>query len=313
MPKKLRDKARLAVLQGWFDESGKEGWPRKGTSPVFLLAGYVAPVRIWAKFADAWQTELDRHPKLDSLHTKDAYGFAEQFGRDSLWERTWGFQNEVERNKRLLAFAEIIREHLQPMWTAYNTPDRLGLTWMVSHNEYAAFRKAMENHPKANPRELEMIKHPYYLSLQYVLGSCLKYKNAARSPDEPIQILFDCGMDKHSRLKIAFEQWVEVVRMDAPHLLKQLVNKEAEFRDDEKHPELQAADLLAYHLRKYVYEITQMKNWDYQYDRVWTTVHSKKLEFLDLRYEAKQWLQLAGKIQQPFWPFWGTIKPKAKL
>ena len=81
------------------------------------------------------------------------------------------------------------------MWTAYNTPDRLGLTWMVSHDEYANFKKAMENHPKANPKELEMIKHPYYLSLQYVLGSCLKYKNVARSPDEPIQDLFDCGMD----------------------------------------------------------------------------------------------------------------------
>ena len=88
--------------------------------------------------------------------------------------------------------------------------------------------------------------------------------------------------------------------MDAPHLLKQPVNKEAEFRDDEKHPELQAADLLAYHLRKYVYEITQMKNWDYQHNPIWTTVHSKKLEFLDLRYEAKQWRQLGAKSSSRF-------------
>jgi hypothetical protein len=78
------------VLQAWFDESGKEGWPREGTSPVFLLAGYVAPVRVWAEFADAWRGELDRHPKLSALHTKDAYGFDKEFGNGSAWESKWG-------------------------------------------------------------------------------------------------------------------------------------------------------------------------------------------------------------------------------
>jgi hypothetical protein len=108
MPRQLRDKANLLVLQGlqgWFDESGKEGWPAKKTSPVFLLAGYVAPVRVWAKFADAWRDELDRSPKLTSLHTKDAYNFDGEFGEGSIWESKCGSRNEVERDKRLVAFA----------------------------------------------------------------------------------------------------------------------------------------------------------------------------------------------------------------
>jgi hypothetical protein len=208
----------LEGLQGWFDESGKEGWPRKGTSPVFLLAGYVAPVRVWAKFADAWQDELDRPPKLNALHTKDAYRFDKEFGEGSAWANQWGSRNEHERDKRLLAFAQIIEDHLKPIWSPYGPPDRLRLTWMVSHDEYADFKKMMKNHPKATPKELKIIREPYYLSFQYVLGSCLKYKNFTRTRDETIQILFDYGMDAHKRLKLAFEQWIEVVRLSEPRV-----------------------------------------------------------------------------------------------
>jgi len=158
---------------------------------------------------------------------------------------------------------------------------------MVSHDEYADFKRMMKNHPRATPQELKVIRQPYYLSFQYVLGSCLKFKNFTRTRDEPIQILFDCGMDDHRRLKLAFEQWVEVVRLSEPHLLQQLVNKEAEFRNDEKHPELQAADLLAYHQRKFVYETTQMNNREYAETPIWRTLQSTKVEALNLRYEKQ--------------------------
>jgi hypothetical protein len=313
MPRKLRNKARLVVLQGWFDDSGKEGWPRPKTSPVYLLAGYIAPVRVWAAFADDWKKELDREPKLDFLHAKDAYTFACQFGKGSQWEKAWGERNEVERDKRLLAFARIIQDHLRPMWNAYNVPDRLGLTWMLSHDEYREFRDAMERHPLITKAERKVIKNPYFFGFQYVMGACLRYKGFSRTSDESIQILFDRDIDNKKRLEMGFKQWVEVVRLDAPHLLKQLVNEQAEFRDDKKHPELQAADLLAYHLRKYIYEITQMKNLDYAGSEIWSTLHNRrKIEFLDLRYEREQWRQLAGKVTQPF-GVWGTIKPKGKL
>src|SRR5260370_21134719 len=143
MPRRLRDGANLVAVsvQGWFDESGKEGWPREGTSPVFLLAGYVAPVRIWAPFADDWDAELNRAPKLTCLHTKDAYGFENQFGSNSACEVVWGPRNEKERDKRLMAFAQIIENHLQPIWSPYGPPDRLRCTWMLSHDEYDDFKE----------------------------------------------------------------------------------------------------------------------------------------------------------------------------
>jgi hypothetical protein len=304
MPKHLRDKARLMAMsmQGWFDESGKEGWPREKTSPVFLLAGYVATVRVWAKFADAWQGELDRRPKLNALHTKDAYGFENEFGEGSAWVKRWGRRNEIERDKRLLRFAQLIEDHMATIWNAYGVPDRLCLTWMVSHDEYADFKRMMANHPQATPSELKTIKHPYYLSFQYILGACIKYKNVTRTPDESLQVLFDCGMDNPKRLRMAFDKWIEVVKLNDASLLKQLVNHQAEFRDDEKHPELQAADFLAYHLRKFVYEVTQMNNRAYAENPIWRTLRSNRIEALHLRYEARQWRKLAGQVLRPFSP-----------
>jgi hypothetical protein len=44
MPKALRDRSGLIVLQAWFDDSGKEGIAQ---SPVYLLAGYSARVKVW--------------------------------------------------------------------------------------------------------------------------------------------------------------------------------------------------------------------------------------------------------------------------
>jgi uncharacterized protein DUF3800 len=180
---------------------------------------------------------------------------------------------------------------------------------MVSHDEYAAFKTMMANNPKATPLELKTIKSPYYLSFQYILGACLKYKATTRTRDETIQVLFDRDMDNPKRLKRAFQQWIEVVKLKDAHLLKQLVNQEAEFRDDEQHPELQAADFLAYHLRKFVYEISQMKNHAYARNPIWTTLESNKIVKMHLRYEAEQWRQLAGNVLNPFSPFTTPIVP----
>jgi hypothetical protein len=257
--------------------------------------------------------ELDQNPKLEFLHTGDAYTFSGEFGRGSAWEGAWGYRNETERNARLLRFAKIIEDHLAPIWNAYEVPDRQGLTWMVSHDEYRDFRALAADDPRATEEEIKTIKNPYFLSFQYVLGACLKYKNVMRTRDETIQILFDRDIDKPKRLALGFKNWLQVVEAEAPHLLSQLVNKQPEYRDDKKHPELQAADLLAYHLRKYIMEITQNQNRDYANNEIWTSVHSSKIAFLDLRYEAKQWRRLVGKIRQPFWPFWGSIRPKGRL
>jgi hypothetical protein len=95
-------------------------------------------------------------------------------------------------------------------------------------------------------------------------------------------------MDNPNRLKFTFKQWVEFVRLSEPHLLNQMVNQEAEFRDDEKHPELQAADLLAYRQRKYIYEVTHKNSRWFAENLIWKTLQSPKVEALNLRYEAKQ-------------------------
>jgi hypothetical protein len=297
MPKHLRDKANLIVLQGWFDDSGKEGWPLPKTSPAYLLAGYVAPVRVWARFADAWYKELEQPPHLNYLHAGEAYGFDGEFGPESLWTKTWGYHNNAARDERLLKFAQIIEDHMQPLWSTYETPDRFRLTWLVSWDQYNSFKTTMM--PYFTRAEQKAIKNPYYLSFQYIMGACLKYKKKTRDRDETIQILFDQDIDDRRRLKRGFDEWVKAVKLTDAYLLNQLVNKEPEFRDDKRHPELQAADLLAYHVRKLVMTAT-VRDYSYEQSPIWKLLNSRNTKGLDVRYDANQWRQLVGRVTQPF-------------
>jgi hypothetical protein len=117
LPKALRDHGRLMVLQAWFDESGKDG-----QTPVYLLAGYVADKETWKNFADEWQAELGREPRLPYLHVKEGQLFK---GMTAL-----------ERENRLLRFVEIIRQH-KP----------LGITFMLKHSDYSEFARVISTHP----------------------------------------------------------------------------------------------------------------------------------------------------------------------
>jgi hypothetical protein len=96
-----------------------------------------------------------------------------------------------------------------------------------------------------------MMKNPYYLSFHLVLGVMLMTqakKRADSGVEEPIEVLFDAGMDRLQSLRIGFNYLINTVATHNPEFLDLLINKEAEFRDDKLFKPLQAADLLAWHV-----------------------------------------------------------------
>jgi hypothetical protein len=114
-----------------------------------------------ASFADEWHNELERHPRLEYLHAKEAYGFKGQFARDksrndSPWTKKWGLRNRDARDERVERFANIIIKHLK-------NGIGEGITWMLKHDEYEQVFRAFERHPRSDPKELRLIKNPYYL------------------------------------------------------------------------------------------------------------------------------------------------------
>ena len=257
LPKKLRDHGKLMVLQGWFDESGK------GQEPVYLLAGYVAKKNVWEDFADDWQAELDRVPRLPYLHVNETQRF-----------KGWSL---AERTERFLRFVGIIKKH-----------NLDGSILPLKHSDHREFYRIAATHPFIKPYERRMFKTPYFLAFQSTFGVMLSKqakKRAETGITELIEILFDEGIDRKVRLERGFNLMIESVKREMPEYLDLLINKQAEFRDDEVFLPLQAADLLAWYVRRLCYEGARGKQYA---DPVWLALkeatHLEVFPYTDQRY-----------------------------
>lgn len=295
----MRDKARLVVFQAWFDDSGKEGIAQ---SPVYLLAGYSARIDVWNDFADEWQGELNQTPRLGYLKASDAYNFVGEFGFNtktetpSEWITVHGRRNETARDERLSKFVKIIAKHVRP-------PESYEMTWLLAHNEYQNIIDRLAALPTATIRDItemrERAKNPYYLSFQKVLGQELKLRVAQglfTGNGEKTEILFDEGIDSPANLEEAFKQFIQTVRLDDARYLNFLQNTKPEYRDDRCNPPLQAADLLAWHIRRMCLELSRGAN---RYDDpIWLELHeNSRMKYWDFRFEASDWERILTNVR----------------
>src|SRR4051812_21465009 len=93
LPTDLRERRVMFFLQGAFDDSGSEP-----TSPFFVLAGFLANVGQWERFADAWQAKLRADPAIGYFKMSEAMG---RYGEFDGWPRAL-------RDQKVLELAEII-------------------------------------------------------------------------------------------------------------------------------------------------------------------------------------------------------------
>jgi hypothetical protein len=78
------------ILQAYFDESTKDGY--------YVVGGYVAPIGVWRRWNDSWNTQLKKKPILGFFRSTDAMALKGQFTHF----------HEDQRNERVLALAETL-------------------------------------------------------------------------------------------------------------------------------------------------------------------------------------------------------------
>ncbi len=238
MPKKERDRTNLAVMQAWFDDTGKDG-----TRAVFVLAGLVAPVKNWAAASDEWQAVLDRPPRLQYFKAYEAYGFRKQF-------RGW---SESARDKKLDELIAIIEKYAPPHRGG-------GSTFSIQYDDWDSIISIAlsKEHP-----ELRRFKNPYYMAFIGTIGAML-HEAYERPTIETLHLLFDEGIERDpSSLKEGYRDFVQFINQIHPEHVALLHNKEAEFRDDKKDRPLQASDLFAWHVRKDLEARLRGENYDH--------------------------------------------------
>ncbi len=206
-------------MLAYFDASGS-----MGNSPVFVMAGYVGRFVDWKKFTPEWQTGLDTPKAIDYFKMSEA------------WARRGEFQgwHSEDRDARLRLLAPIVNKH--------------ALAAVVSVIPVKSWKQHFVG-------RLEKTYHnrPYYFAFHGVISNAIKYMHA-KGIKEKIDCIFDSeGGEPIAEIIDGFSRFAEL----APDHLKEYIGDPPTFRDEKKILPLQAADLLAWHVRRVYAERAQ--------------------------------------------------------
>lgn len=199
----------MAFLQAFTDDSESPGDDRR-----LFFAGYLNRAAAWALFADAWDEELRAAPAIRYLKTNEAYRLEGQFGG-------W---TEAARDEKLRGLARVAR-HFKPV----------SFDFSVSAAEFRGALKGIAPRGLADPR--------FVCALAVVFGLanvCAQNKVAG-----PIEFFFDSQDGVSSDMALFFDHMLK----DLPAESRRLVSGNPVFKSDLDFTPLQAADMLAWHLR----------------------------------------------------------------
>ncbi|MCA1704655.1 MAG: DUF3800 domain-containing protein, partial [Actinobacteria bacterium] len=215
MPRHLREGRNLLVLKAFFDDSGSHD-----DADYFVVAGYVAPVEEWVQFEGEWQEALAEPRAITYFKSWEAHRRSKEFN---------GF-SYAEAEEKVRRLADIIVAHV-----SYE------VSVAIPRREYERFVSSL-----AGTREIQKFSNPYMFCYEYIaimLSSTLPY------------LMY---FQKGEKLDIVMDQQNGVVGMTMELHQKFRASPvfdvfgSISFSDDKDVLPLQAADLLAWGLNRFL-------------------------------------------------------------
>jgi len=181
------------------------------------MAGYINSAENWALFADAWDDELKslRPKSISYLRMVEANSLREQF-------RGW---SDADRDEKLRGLMRVARHFGSGSFHV-----------SVSRQLTGGLLK-----PSA-PRGLAS---PHFLCTFAVVSSVARFA-AEAGIRMPIKFTFDRQDGVEDDMDLFFEHMTR----NLPRAARQLIDRKPTYEDDKLFTPLQAADLLAWHLRR---------------------------------------------------------------
>ncbi len=202
------------------DDSGSE--PQ---SPIFVLAGFIAPAAKWADFAVEWEAALNLSPNLDYFKMTEAANLSGQFSRRMGWD-------EAKRDDRLVTLTRIIRKYASVRVSAW-----------IRHDDYDTHIKSL----KAPIRHLAL-DSPYVMLLQQLVLAIAVFGDRHGIKDH-----CDYIFDEQGKLAEEATYWWPQFKWHVDHStrsdLAKFVGSPPIFRDEKCFLPLQAGDLYAWQIR----------------------------------------------------------------
>jgi len=203
----------LVFLRAFIDDSASE----KGDRRLFL-AGYLNRTEQWALFADAWKDELRASPSIDYLHMVEAGNFRGQFSRKLGW-------NEEKRSEKLRGLARVIR-----------------------HFEPASFQMSIDRkhfYETLEPVSPRGFATPYFSCCTAIVAKLAQQGETTKAKGK-IEFIFDNQDGVDDDVDLFFEEMMQGISKKA----RDWIAGRPLFRSDKEFMGLQAADLLAWHIRR---------------------------------------------------------------
>ena len=207
-----------------------------GQTDFFIFAGFLGTVRMWERFTRAWQPLLNEPPKLSAK----------------------GFKNHLRRkrnSKRLLDFVRILADS--------------GVHRVSSIIPRVAFERAIfDELPKwqgrLEPEVIQLLQNEYYFGFWHILMHVLLPMSWVNK-NLRLEVIYDLNIQEEVKLKTGYRGLIENV--PEANLLADEPHGES---DDELMP-LQAADLVAWHVRRDCLEAEAGRKHN---DTVWAALKS---------------------------------------
>jgi hypothetical protein len=215
--KAVRERRWWAMLQCFVDDSGSDPRPEG----LFILAGYVMEHRRWEEFAEKWELELNRFPAIAHCKMTDAENGEGLFrGVDRLF-----------RQLKVRKLATVISE-------AGPIPVACCMRW----DDYNSVVKG-----KVPPG----LDNPYAVLFFKIMRIISELQLAAQIPENTGYNHVDFIFDEQDSAGFQALRWYEVLRerVGEPH--RTMIANTPLFRDDRLMNPLQAADMLAWHIRRH--------------------------------------------------------------
>lgn len=208
----------MLSLHAFVDDSASDTGDRR-----LFLAAYVNGAGPWIDFGREWRAALAEPPSIDYLKMAEAQNLRGEF-------KGWP---AAERDAKILRLAQVIAAH-RP-WAIHCS---------VSRADYAR---------TVAPAAPYNLKHPYFCCFWGIIRTSADYhlRLDRERPDDtypvpPLQYVFD----EQGGLGTDAALWYTWLKQSQEPAIAELMGDQPIFGDDKKMVGLQAADMLAWHLRR---------------------------------------------------------------
>lgn len=204
----------MAFLQAVIDDSASETGDRR-----LFLAGYLNSARNWALFADAWDEELKAGRPIRYLKMSEANSLRGEFER-------W---TPFERDEKLRGLKRVAR-HFGP------------LTFHTSIS-----RAHSQTLKPVTPRGFA---NPHFLCSINIVTMVTRHVDKVAAEDGKLAVPIEFIFDQQNGVESDIDQFFDLFMKHLPNATRKLISHRPVFKDEKLYTPLQAADMLAWHLRR---------------------------------------------------------------